>query len=457
MARLDLALRGGTLVDGLVADVGVLGDRIVQVGGEFEAEREIDARGKLVLPGCVDAHVHLSSAPGERSGPAWVDDFASGSAAALAGGVTTVGNMTSGAPGESLHLALARDTAVAQRQAIADVMLHPVIGPPDSGVLSEIPRLPEIGVTSIKVFLSNAHFDQHVDGYIEAIRLAGASGLMSMVHCEDAATIALATRWLVERNQTAMRYYPESRPAVAEVVATQRAVAIAELTGSPIYVVHLSSQRALEVCAEARARGLRVYVETRPMYLHLDSTVFEQPDAGKYVGQPPLRPPADVEALWTGVAGGLIDTVCTDHAPWSLAAKLDPAVNIERVRPGVENLQLLMPMLYSEGVRGGRITLGRFVDLVSTNAARLFGLYPRKGTLAVGSDADLVIFDTELERTVTATMLKSNADYSVYEGRRVTGWPIVTIRRGEVVFQDDQVVGQPGTGQVLHRGTTSPL
>jgi dihydropyrimidinase len=452
MPRVDLVVRGGRLPDGLVADIGVRGERIAQIGGDLDASLEIDASEKLVLPGGVDAHVHLSSAPGERTGPAWVDDFTSGSAAALAGGITCVGNMTFGAPGESPRQALQRETAVAQQQTIADVFLHPVIGTPDEATLAEIPRLIEDGCSSIKVFLSTPAFDRNVDGYVEAIRRAGKAGLLSMLHCEDATLIQHATRRLVEQGQTSLRFFGESRPVVAEVVATQRAVAIAELTGAPVYIVHLSSHRALQVCAEARARGLPVYVETRPLYLHLTAEVFDQPEPGRYVGQPPLRLASDVQSLWSGLASGAIDTVCTDHAPWSLAAKLDPELSVERLRPGVENLQLLLPMLYSEGVRSGRLSLKRLVEVTSSNAARLFGLYPRKGALAVGSDADLVILDPNLTRTVSADMLKSRVDYSVYEGRQVTGWPVATIRRGEVVFRDGEVLGKPGSGQVLRCG-----
>jgi dihydropyrimidinase len=278
-----------------------------------------------------------------------------------------------------------------------------------------------------------------------------------MLHCEDASVMASAMRRLVQKGHTTLRHYPDSRPVLAEVVATQRAVALAEATGAPVYLVHLSSERALDVCAEARARGVRVYVETRPLYLHLTQEVFDTPQAGRYVGQPPLRAAADVEALWAGLSHGLIDTVCTDHAPWSLAAKLDPSLSIERLRPGVENLQMLLPMLYSEGVRKGRLSLQRLIDLTSTNAARLFGLYPRKGTLAVGSDADIVIFDPHLERTVSADMMRSNADYSVYEGWSVTGWPVATFRRGEVVFRDGEVLGRPGSGELLACGPTMAL
>jgi dihydropyrimidinase len=451
---MDLVIRGGTLVDGAAADVGIEGGRIVQIGGEISApsQVEVDARGKLLLPGGVDAHVHLSSPPGppgERSGPAWVDDFTSGSAAALAGGITSVGNMTFGAAGESLLDSLERESSVVREQAIADVFLHPVVGPPDERTLAHIPRLLDAGCSSLKIFLTNPNFDVAVDGYLEVIRGAGEAGVLSMLHCEDAASIGYATQQLVDAGQTALRYYGESRPVLAEVVATQRAVAIAELTGAAVYIVHLSSARALEVCASARARGVRVYVETRPLYLYLTSDVLEGPEAGRYIGQPPLREPSDVDALWAGLSAGLIDTVCTDHAPWSLAAKLDAAHDIQHLRPGVENLQLLLPMLYSEGVRRGRLSLARLVEVTSGNAARLFGLYPRKGALAVGSDADVVVFDPDLERTVAPDMLKSNADYSVYEGWKVTGWPVLTIRRGEIVFRDDTVLDKPGSGEVL--------
>lgn len=188
------------------------------------------------------------------------------------------------------------------------------------------------------------------------------------------------------------------------------------------------------------------------MYLRLTEAVFAEADAGRFVGQPPLRSAADVDALWAGLASGAIDTVCTDHAPWSLEAKLDPTLSIERLRPGVENLRLLLPMLYSEGVRRGRLSLRRLVEVTSTNAARLFGLYPRKGAIAVGSDADLVVLDPSIERTVSADPLRSRADYSVYEGWQVTGWPVLTLRRGEIVFRDEAVLGQPASGRVLSRG-----
>lgn len=456
MAELDLVIRGGEIVNvggSERADLGIAGGVIAQIGGELRGLREIDAAGMLLLPGAIDAHVHLSSPPGASTAdPRWVDDFTSGSRAALAGGVTTVGNMTFLGPGEGPLAGLEREHRAAAGQAIADFFCHPVIGGP-AGALDDIPRLLEAGCSTIKCFLSFG-FDAQAAAYVRAIGEAGRAGLLTMLHCEDEALLAHAVERLVAEGRTSLRDYAESRPVIAEVAATQRAVAIAEATGAPIYVVHLSSARALEVCAEAQARGLPVHVETRPLYLHLTAERLLEPDGPKYVGQPPLREAADVEALWAGIRDGVVQTVCTDHAPWSLDAKLDPGLSITRLRPGVENLQTLVPMLWSEGVRTGRISRDRFVEVTSANAARLFGLHPRKGVLAAGSDADVVVFDPELTRTITRDMVQSNAGHSVYEGWTVTGWPVVTVRRGEVVFAEGQVVGQPGTGRLARRERT---
>jgi dihydropyrimidinase len=461
MASLDLVIRGGQIATAselTQADIGIVDGRIAQIGGEMQANQELDARSKLLLPGAIDAHVHLTN-PGSM-GIRWVDDFTSGSAAALAGGITTIGNISFPREGETPLGTLEREAALARAQSMADVFLHPVLGSGgslDASALDDLPRLVEHGCNSIKYFLLFPHFDSQAGTYLEATRRAGANGIISMIHCEDAPIIEAAIARLTSAGKSAVRYYADAHPVVSEVVATQRAVAIAEATGAPIYIVHLSSQRALDVCAEAQARGVPVYVEVRPFYLYLTRERFDEPDGARYVGNPPLREASDVEALWQGIRQGTVHTVCTDHAPWSLADKLDPSLTIATARPGGENLQVMLPMLYSEGVRRGRISLSRLVEVQSTNAAKLFGLFPRKGTIAVGSDADVVVFDPQLTRTIDASMLKSNADYSVYQGWEVTGWPVVTVRRGEIVFRDDQVVGAPGSGQIVRRGPTQPL
>lgn len=461
MADFDLVIRNGRIVNAgevAAADVGIAGGAIAQIGGEMRGVRELDATGRLLLPGGIDAHVHLSSPPGRAEQEhRWVDDFTSGSRAALAGGITTLGNMTFLAAGETPLAGMARESAVAREQTIADLFLHPVLGETTPEVLDEIPHLLESGCNTIKYFMSTSTFDGQTRGYVEATRRAGASDLLTLIHCEDDALMADAAAQLTAAGRASLRYYAESRPVISEAVATRRAVAIAEATDAPVYIVHLSSERALAICADAQARGVPVYVETRPFYLHLTRERLEETDGAKYVGQPPLRERRDVDALWAGIRQGVVNTVCTDHAPWSLAAKLDPALTITRLRPGAENLQTMLPMLYSEGVRTGRISLRRFVEVTATNAARLFGLYPRKGVIAVGSDADIVVFDPERTRTVSAAMLQSNADYSVYEGWSVTGWPEITLRRGEVVFEHDGVTGAPGSGRIVRRDATASL
>ncbi len=456
---MDLVIRNGEVItsEGSIGtmDIGIVNGIIKQIGGELVGTEELDASGMFVLPGGVDAHVHLSY-PLEED-PGWVDDFTSGSAAALAGGVTTLGNMCFPLPGEKPLETLKREAAIAMRQTMADLFLHPVFIDFTPEALEDIPRLLDSGCNTIKIFTVMPNFDSQLVSITESIRTAGRQDMLSMIHCEDYALIQDATAGLLAQGKRSLRYYPESRPVISEVIATQRAVSLAEATGSPIYVVHLSSERALSVCVEAQSRGVPVFVETRPFYLHLKQERFEEEDGAKYVGQPPLRARSDVEALWSGIGLGMIHTVCTDHAPWSLAAKLDPAHTIDNLRPGAENLQTMVPMLYSEGVRTDRISLGRFVEITSTNSAKLFGLYPRKGEIAVGSDADLVIFDPNLERTIEGGMLKSNADYSVYEGWEVMGWPVITIRRGEIVFRDDEVLAQPGSGELVSRGPVQSL
>jgi len=462
MAKFDLVLRNGEIVTSAgscgIADIGIRDGIIGQIGGGIEAQEEIDATGKFIFPGGVDAHVHLSIPEDEEpEEPTWVDDFTSGSAAALAGGITTLGNMSFPNPGETPLETYEREVSVARSQIIADLFIHPVIFEMNSEVLDSIPLLLENGCNSIKLFTVHPAFDANLQGFLKVIRGAGEHGLITLIHCEDYAIIEEATERLVAANKTSLRYYSESCPVISEVIATQRAVAFAEETRAPVYIVHLSSERALNVCVEAQTRNLPVYVETRPLYLHLTADRFDDEDGGKYVGQPPLRERSDVDALWAGIRQGVIHTVCTDHAPWSLAAKIDPAHTIDNLRPGVANLQTMLPMLYSEGVLTGRISLSRFVEITSTNAAKLFGIYPRKGTIAVGGDADLVIFDPTLTLRIENDMLKSNSDYSAFEGWEVTGWPETTIRRGEVVYRDGEILGAPGSGKILHRSKTESL
>jgi dihydropyrimidinase len=453
-------IRGGTVVtagSSALCDVAVRDGTVSQIGGSPRGGRELDATGALVLPGGIDMHVHLSSPEPPQPGvPVWVDDFGSGSAAAIAGGITTIGNMAFPVDGDSLRQSLERDLAAARTLASVDYVLHPVLDSPTREALAELPRLAEAGHTSLKLFMVAEEFEARADGMIEAVRIAGEHGMLTLIHCEDGALVRFAGERLLAAGRGGLAHWAASRPVPAERAAVERAVAICEATGSPVYIVHLSSGSALRAARRGRARGLPVFVETRPLYLHLTSRALAEPDGAKYIGAPPLRDVADVEALWAGLADGSVDTLGSDHAPWRLADKLDQSLDVTTARQGVADLETMLPMLFSAGVSTGRISLHRFVALTSTSPARLFGLYPRKGTIAVGSDADLLVLDPQLRRTIDGSSMQSRAGYSAYDGREVCGWPRFTISRGDVVLEDGQVLAKPGRGRWLRRGRTSP-
>ncbi|MBC8132870.1 MAG: amidohydrolase family protein [Deltaproteobacteria bacterium] len=464
----DLVIRGGTVVTAqgrFQGDIGIRGSTIAKIGdthgnaasAQMRGLCEIDAHERLITPGGVDPHVHLTCSDASEDDPGWVDDFESGSAAALAGGITTMGNMSFVLPWETIAHRLALESEQASRQSIADVFLHPAVLSPHPSIIAELGPTAEAGVTSMKFFMCLPSFDSAGGQYQMAMRAAAAAGSITLIHCEDLATISCCTKVLREKSPNAarpLRDFPDSRPVLAEVIATDRAIAMCEATGAPTYIVHLSSARALDACAAARARGLPVYVETRPLYLHLTGEHYGHDDGALYIAQPPLRQSHDRDALWAGLRDGTIDTMGSDHAPWTRAMKMDPTLDLSRLRPGVADLETMLPMLFSEGVLRGRISAERFVAVTSTNAARLFGLYPRKGCIAVGSDADLVIWETGRSRTIRGADMHSRAGHTVYEGRELTAWPHTTVRRGEVVFQEGRVRGKPGTGKVLMRGKT---
>jgi dihydropyrimidinase len=458
--QFDLVIRNGTVVTAdatFAADVGVRGEVIAQIGGEMTGADVIDATDQLVLPGGIDAHVHLTPTEEMLAGPRWCDDFGSGTRAAAAGGITAVGNMTFPRGRETLLHAIEREAAEAARDAVIDVFLHPVLTDPATQPLADIPALAVQGHTSLKFFMSFGGFTTTPEPYLDAMRLARDAGMITLIHCEDAAMLGYALQRLLAEDMSAVVNYPASRPVAAEVSATARAVAMAELTGAPTYVVHLSCAGALDEVRRGRQRQPGLWIETRPLYLYLTEERFAEADGAKYVGQPPLRTQSDVEALWRGLAAGEIDTVCTDHAAWTYADKVAPGMDVATVRPGVADLETLMPMLYSEGVVRGRITANRFVALTSTNAANLFGLFPRKGTIAIGADADLVVWDAARTKLVRAAEFQSNADYSPYEGWQITGWPSVTVSRGEIVYRDGTITAAAGRGRLPRRGPTMPV
>jgi dihydropyrimidinase len=455
-APLDMAVRGGRIVTAggsSHADLGIRDGQIIQIGGELpQAEHEIDARGLLVLPGGVDMHVHLSPADmGEGGSAMWVDDFESGSRAAAAGGVTTVGNMSFPGLGEPLAEAMRRHEATAEAQSIVDFLLHPVLLEATPAYLDDMRALAEDGYASVKIFMVDPAFERNAPDYLDALQLAGQLGLMAMVHCEDGCIVSHVIKGLIANGRGSLENFAASRPVYSESAAVERVIAFARATGASIYVVHLSSAAALRAVREARSEGLPIYAETRPLYLHFTEERLAQPDGALVIGQPPIRAESDRRALWAALRSKDIQTCCTDHAPYNAAHKLDPAHTVADAPAGLAELDTLMPMLFSEGVRTGRIDLETFVEITSTNAARLFGIYPQKGTIAVGSDADLLVWDPDEVRVIAASEQLTNSDYTPYEGRSVTGWPRFTIRRGEILANRGRIVAQPGSGRRVRR------
>jgi dihydropyrimidinase len=455
----DLVIRGGTLVtarESRLADVGITKETIACVSDQsLQGRREIDASGLLVMPGGVDPHVHLSCADLPRGPEHWVDDFESGSRAALVGGITTVGNMTFVHPHEPLLRGLEREREYVAAEAIADVFVHTVLSHPHAESAAQAEKVWQAGQPSLKMFMSMPTFDPNLVLYVRAMEAAAGAGATVLIHCEDAGCIACCTHLLAQIGRTHIRHFPATRPPVSELLAVQRAIALCELTRCRMYIVHLSTAAALNACAEARARGLPLFVETRPMYLHLTQQAFAGDDAGLYVGQPPLRSQADADALWAGLLDGTVDTLGSDHAAWARAAKVAPEHDIREPRPGVADLETMRPMLFSEGVKKRGLSLERFVALTAETPARLFGLFPQKGILAEGSDADLVVWDPERTREVRGAEMQSRAGYSVYDGKIVTGWPVYTVRRGEIAYSaSDGIQARPGSGRMIARQRT---
>jgi dihydropyrimidinase len=377
----ELIIRNGLIVNTVgrtQADVRIRNGIITEIGMNLTVAvgvREVDATGKLVLPGGIDPHLHLINGPGigEHEG---ADDYTSGSASALAGGTTTIGNMITPNPKEELPAAFERAAAVARRQTIADVILHIIINDVNLATPQALTQLADKGSPDIKIFMNGqGNFDQNTTAFLNVIRTAGAAGLLTLIHCDDSAITNTTKERMIAEGRGAIKYYPDSAPVVGEEVATQRAVAMSEATGSPIYIVHVSAERPLRVAEAAEARGLPVYVETRILYIHLTKERFDEPNPGIYTGYPPLREKHDKDALWDGLAKGTVHVVATDSVAGTRAYKTDPAMNIRNSRNGAGYSQDNLPLLYSEGVRTGRITLEKFSWRYPQRIRRRFLVY----------------------------------------------------------------------------------
>lgn len=459
---LDLIIRNArvaTASDVFDADIGIQDGRIVRIGQNLgSAAVEIDAVGRVVTPGGVDAHCHLDQPmePPVRM----ADDFETGTLAAACGGTTTVIPFAAQIRGDSLRRAVADYHERAAGKAYVDYAFHMIVNDPSPEVLAEeLPELIAQGYTSFKVYMT--YDDQRLDDgqILDVLDVARTHGAMAMLHAENADCIEWLTRRLEARGNVAPRYHVHSRPMLVEREATHRAIALAELVGVPILIVHVSGREAVEQIRWARAHGLSVYAETCPQYLFLtkeDLGIDDSYAGAKCVCSPPPRDKANQDVIWSGLNDGLFNVFSSDHAPFRFdgeggkrpLGKEEPFRHIPNGIPGIETR---LALLYSEGVLAGRITLEKFVELTATGPAKAYGLHPRKGTIAVGADADLVIWD-ERVFTLRNAQLHHAVDYTPYEGMTLKAWPALTLSRGEVVWNGQEVVAPKGRGQFLRRG-----
>ena len=450
-------IRHGTVVtpEGAApADVLIEGETIARVasGLPAEAERIYEARGKYVLPGGVDVHTHLDMPLGDTVSS---DDFETGTVAAAFGGTTCIVDFAVQDRGRSLREAWETWMRKAEGKAAIDYGFHLIVCDLSPAVEREMDAMVAAGVTSFKLFMAYPGRLMVDDGAIlRALKRTAGNGGTVMLHAEDGDAIEALVRQALAEGKRAPKYHALTRPASTEASAVRRAAAMAERAGAPVYIVHVSSAEAVEEIALARRRGAPVRGETCPQYLFLSDECYDAPgfEGAKYVMSPPLRPRAGQERLWRGLVEDDLQVVGTDHCPFNMegqkALGRDDFTKIPGGGPGIETR---MSLLYDGGVGAGRMTIARFVEVTATNPAKLFGLYPRKGTIAPGSDADLVIWDPEKTVTWSAATHHMRVDYNPYEGRAVKGGPELVLSRGRPVIEGGRFFGRPGEGQFLKR------
>jgi dihydropyrimidinase len=444
-----------TAVDDYNADILIEDGTIAMIARsiEVEADRVIDAKGRLVIPGGIDPHTHMEMPFG---GTFASDDFETGTRAAAFGGTTTIIDFAIQSRGQSLNQALDAWMAKAEGKTAIDYGFHLICTDLPDNRLSEMKSMIDQGVSSFKLFMAYPGVFLVDDATIfKAMTTAGESGGLICMHAENGIVIDEIVRRALAQGHTAPKYHALTRPTRMEAEGVHRAIAIAEVAKAPVYIVHLSSSDALEEVTRARDMGIPAFAETCPQYLFLDYTAYEQPgfEGAKYVMTPALREKWNQEKLWRGLQYNDLQVISTDHCPFCFKEQKEKGIDdfskIPNGGPGVENR---MSLIYNGGVAQGRISVNRFVEIVSTAPAKIFGLFPRKGTIAVGSDADIVIFDPEEEMTISASTHHMRVDYSCYEGWRVKGVTKTVLSRGEVIIDEGQYVGHKGQGTFLKRG-----
>jgi dihydropyrimidinase len=449
-----------TAVDQYKGDVLVEDEKIAVIGVSLDipaanVDKVIDAAGKYVLPGGIDVHTHMDMPFG---GATSADDFETGTRAAAFGGTTTIVDFAIQYHGQTLHHAWETWAKKAEGKAVIDYGFHLIITELNDQVEGEMDALVRQGISSFKLFMAYPGVFMLDDGSIfKALLRTGKNGGTICMHAENGSVIDVLVQRALAEGKTAPKYHALTRPARAEAEATHRAIALAEIADVPIYIVHLSAAEALEMVTEARDRGLPAFAETCPQYLFLSYDNYEEPDFGgsKYVMSPPLRDRAKQDQLWRGLAFNDLQCISTDHCPFCMKEKRLGENDFSKIPNGAPGVETRMSLVYDGGVRPGRISLNRFVELTSTSPAKIFGLFPRKGTIAPGSDADIVVFDPNRTITLAAKTLHMNCDYNPYEGRQVTGATDTVLSRGRLVIENGAFVGRKGSGSFLKRATRS--
>lgn len=455
---MGIVLNGGTIVtavDVYQADVRMEGERIVAMGHEIKQPEDqvINVDGCFLFPGGIDPHTHFDLPMGSFSTS---DDFLSGSKAAVLGGTTTILDFATQFKGETLKTGLQNWHSKADGKCYVDFGFHMAITDWNDQVAQEMTDLVhQEGVPSFKLYMAYKNILQVDDGaLLQALRQAGECGALVCVHCENGDVVDYLVKEARAQGKTAPYFHPLTRPPEAEAEATNRVITLAQIANAPLYIVHLTCSGALQAVVEAKLKGLDVYAETCPQYLLLDDSYYRSEgfNGAKYVISPPLRSVHHQEGLWTGLQTGILDTVATDHCAFNYKGQKDLGLSdFSKIPSGAPGVETRMGLLYTYGVMTGKLTINEFVALTSTNAAKLFGLFPRKGTIAPGSDADLVVWDPRVSSTIKVETLHQQVDYTPYEGFKQKGQANHVFLRGKQVVKDGQLQVSRPTGIYLSR------
>jgi dihydropyrimidinase len=462
---LDLVIRGGTVATAertFSADIGIQGEKIVEIGSALPGNRIVEAGGKLVMPGGIDSHCHVEQL--SSAGKMCADDFYSATVAAAFGGTTTIIPFAAQHRGNSIVAVVDDYARRAAEKAVIDYAFHLIIADPTPKALDEeLPQMVKRGITSFKVYMTYDLLRLSDEQMLDVLAAADRERALVMVHAENHEIIKWLTKRLLERGHDAPKFHMAAHHPIAEAEATNRVVALSRLLDVPVLIVHVSGREAVQTIRAAQTLGARVFAETCPQYLLLKGSDADKPglEGAKWCCSPPPRSEASQEALWQGLKDGALQVLSSDHAPYRFdeSGKIPygDKTTFKDMANGVPGLQVRLPLLYSEGVGKKRISLQEFVALTATNHAHTYGLFPRKGTIEVGSDADIAIWEPGKEVTLTAGMMKDNVGYTPYEGITVTGWPTMVLSRGRIVIQNEQLFVDKGTGKFIARGVPAPV